>query len=420
MLPDTGRYPELAERAAALDAADPLAALRDRFLLPAGLVYLDGNSLGALPAAVPPAVEDAVRRQWGTSLIRSWNSHGWWQAPVRVGDAIGRLIGAAPGQTVVGGDSTSVQIFNALTAAARLRPGRPLLVTDPDHFPTDRYIAAAAARTLGLEVREVTPGELPGFLADEGERVAVAAYPPVDYRTGELHDMAALTAAAHAAGALVLWDLCHAAGALPVELDALRVDLAVGCGYKYLSGGPGAPAFLYVARRHQAAFDPALTGWTGHAQPFDPTETYEPAEGISRGRIGTPPMLSLLALEAALTAFDGVDLAEVRVKSQSVTGFFIDCADALLGGAFEVVTPRSPQRRGSQVSLRHPDAYALVQALAARDVIGDMRAPDLLRFGVNALYVSHGDALRAVASLRDIVAEAAHLPYLAQERSAVT
>ena len=420
MLPDTGRYPELAERAAALDAADPLAGLRDRFLLPAGLVYLDGNSLGALPAAVPPAVEDAVRRQWGTSLIRSWNDHAWWEAPLRVGDAVGRLIGAAPGQTVVGGDSTSIQIFNALSAAVRLRPGRPLLAVDPDHFPTDRYIAASFARAHGFEIRAVTPAALPDVLAAEGERVAVAAYPPVDYRTGELHDMAALTAAAHAAGALVLWDLCHAAGALPVELDAQRVDLAVGGGYKYLSGGPGAPAFLYVARRHQADFDPVLTGWTGHARPFEMTEPYEPAEGIGRARIGTPPMLSLLALEAALTAFDGVDLTEVRAKSLSVTGFFIDCADALLGGAFEVVTPRSPGRRGSQVTLRHPDAYALVQALAARDVIGDMRAPDLLRFGVNALYVSHGDALRAVACLRDIVAEAAHLPYLAQERSAVT
>jgi kynureninase len=248
----------------------------------------------------------------------------------------------------------------------------------------------------------------------------VAAYPPVDYRTGELHDMAGLTEVVHDAGALVLWDLCHAAGALPVELDALQVDFAVGCGYKYLSGGPGAPAFLYVARRHQDGFDPALTGWTGHARPFEMTGPYEPAEGIGRARIGTPPMLSLLALEAALTAFDGVDLAQLRAKSQSVTGFFIDCADELLGDAFSVVTPRAPERRGSQVTLRHPDAYALVQALAARDVIGDMRAPDMLRFGVNALYVSHGDALRAVRCLRDVVAEAAHLPYLAQERSAVT
>ena len=419
MLPDTGRHRELAGRAAALDAADPLRALRDRFLLPAGLVYLDGNSLGALPAAVPPAVEDAVRRQWGTSLIRSWNDHDWWRAPLRVGDAIGRLIGAAPGQTVAG-DSTSIQIFNALSAAVRLRPGRPLLAVDPDHFPTDRYIAASFADAHGLEVRQLPPAELPGLLAAEGDRVAVAAYPPVDYRTGELHDMAGLTEAAHTAGALVLWDLCHAAGALPVELDALRVDFAVGCGYKYLSGGPGAPAFLYVARRHQADFEPILTGWTGHARPFEMTGPYEPAEGIARARIGTPPMLSLLALEAALTAFDGVDLAALRAKSLSVTGFFIDCADALLGEAFSVVTPRAPERRGSQVTLRHPDAYALVQALAAREVIGDMRAPDMLRFGVNALYVSHGDALRAVACLRDVVAEAAHRPYLAQARSTVT
>jgi kynureninase len=419
VLPDTGNNAELAGRAAALDAADPLADLRRRFLLPEGVVYLDGNSLGALPAAVPPALEDAVLRQWGTSLIRGWNSHAWWEAPLRVGDAIGRLVGAAPGQTVVG-DSTSVQIFNALTAAARLRPGRPLLAVDPDHFPTDRYVAASVARALGLEVREVTPATLPAFLAREGERVAVAAYAPVDYRTGELFDMAALTAAAHAAGALVLWDLCHAAGAFPIELDALGADLAVGCGYKYLSGGPGAPAFLYVARRHQAGFDPMLTGWNGHARPFDPTQEYQPAEGIGRARIGTPPMLSLLALEAALTVFAGVDLARVRAKSLSVTGFFLDCADSLLGGEFEVVTPREPGRRGSQVTLRHPEAYALVQALAARNVIGDMRAPDLLRFGVNALYVSHGDVLRAVTCLREVIAEGAHLPYLAQQRSAVT
>jgi kynureninase len=405
------------ERAGALDAADRLAGLRQRFLLADDVVYLDGNSLGALPAAVPAALEDAVRRQWGTDLIRSWNTHAWWQAPLRVGDAIGALIGAGPGQTVAG-DSTSVQIYNALTAAARLRPGRPLLAVDPGHFPTDRYIAAAVARVLGLEVREVTPADLPEFLAADGDRVAAAAYAPVDYRTGELWDMTALTEAIHATGALALWDLCHAAGALPVELDALGVDFAVGCGYKYLSGGPGAPAFLYVAQRHQAAFDPALTGWNGHARPFHPTQQYQPAEGISRGRIGTPPMLSLLALEAALTVFADVDLAAVRAKSLSVTGFFLDCAQALLPG-FEAVTPRAPERRGSQVSLRHPEAYALVQALAARNVIGDMRAPDLLRFGVNALYVSHRDVLRAVTTLRDIVAEGAHRPYLTQQRSAV-
>ena len=415
MFPDpAGPY---LDRAGALDAADPLADLRQRFLLADDVVYLDGNSLGALPAAVPPALEDAVRRQWGTDLIRSWNTNAWWQAPLRVGDAIGALIGAGPGQTVAG-DSTSVQIYNALTAAARLRPGRPLLAVDPGHFPTDRYIAAGVARVLGLEVRDVAPADLPEFLAAEGERVAAAAYAPVDYRTGELFDMTALTEAIHAAGALALWDLCHAAGALPVELDALGADFAVGCGYKYLSGGPGAPAFLYVARRHQAAFDPALTGWNGHARPFDPTQEYEPADGIGRGRIGTPPMLSLLALEAALTAFADVDLAAVRAKSLSVTGFFLDCAQALLP-EFEAVTPRAPERRGSQVSLRHPDAYALVQALAARGVIGDMRAPDLLRFGVNALYVSHRDVLRAVTTLRDVVAEGAHRPYLTQQRSAV-
>jgi kynureninase len=393
---------ELTAAADALDAADPLAALRRRFLLPDGVLYLDGNSLGALPAAVPAALEDAVRRQWGTGLIRSWDDHAWWAAPLRVGDAIGRLVGAAPGQTVAG-DSTSVQLFNALCAGARLRPGRPLLATDPGHFPTDRYITASVARTLGLEVAEVTPADLPAFLAAEGERVAVASYAPVDYRTGELFDVAGLTAAVHAAGALALWDLCHAAGALVVELDALKVDLAVGCGYKYLSGGPGAPAFLYVARRHQAGFDPALTGWNGHAEPFAPTPDYAPADGIGRGRIGTPPMLSLLALEAALTAFDGVDLALVRAKSLSLTGFFLDCADALLAGTgVQVVTPRDPGRRGSQVTLRHPRARALVEALAQRRVLCDMRVPDLLRFGVNALYLTHADMLAAVTVLGQV------------------
>ncbi|KUJ41373.1 kynureninase [Streptomyces albus subsp. albus] len=410
----------MSARAAALDAADPLAALRERFLLPEGVVYLDGNSLGALPAAVPPALADAVGRQWGTDLIRSWNDNAWWQAPLRVGDAIGRLIGAAPGQTLAG-DSTSVQLFNALGAAARLRPGRPLLLTDPAHFPTDQYIADAVARLFGLQVRRVPPGDLPWLLAAEGERVAVAGYSPVDYRTGELYDMAAITGAVRRAGGLMLWDLCHAAGALPVRLDELGVDLAVGCGYKYLSGGPGAPAFLYVARRHQAAFDQPLTGWNGHAEPFGLSGGYTPAPGVGRARIGTPPILSLLALEAALTAFDGVDLARLRAKSLSLTGFFLDCADTLLAGlGFTAVTPRAPHRRGSQAVLRHPDAYALVRALAAREVIGDMRAPDLLRFGVNALYISHQDVLAAVRTLREVVVDGGYRQPRFQRRGTVT
>ncbi|MFJ9153064.1 kynureninase [Streptomyces sp. NPDC102270] len=411
---------ELRARASALDTADPLAAQRERFVLPDDIVYLDGNSLGALPAAVPGALADVVHRQWGTGLIRSWNEHQWWQAPLRVGDLIGRLLGAAPGQTVAG-DSTTVQLFNGLTAAARLRPGRRLMLTDPGHFPTDQYIADSVARLLGLEVRWVAVDDLARCLAEQGHEVAVAGYSPVDYRTGELHDMAAVTSAVQEAGGLMLWDLCHAAGALPVRLDELGVDLAVGCGYKFLSGGPGAPAFIYIARRHQAAVDQPLTGWNGHAEPFGLSGDYTPAPGVERARIGTPPILSLLALEAALTAFDGIDMEQIRAKSLSLTGFFTDCADTLLDElGFTVVTPREPHRRGSQVALRHPDAYPLVRALAARGVIGDMRAPDLLRFGVNALYVSHRDMLTAVRHLREAVAHGEHRDPRFLRRAAVT
>ncbi|MFC9286546.1 kynureninase [Streptomyces sp. NPDC057052] len=400
----------LRELAAQRDADDPLAPLRTRFLLPADVVYLDGNSLGPLPAAVPPVLSDVVTRQWGTDLIGSWNANGWWEAPLRVGDAVGALIGAAPGQTVAG-DSTSVQLFTALEAAATLRPDRPLLVTDPGHFPTDRYLADAVARRRNLEVRRVPPADLPEFLETDGARVAVVSCSPVDFRTGELHDMRALTRAAHEAGALALWDLCHAAGALPLDVDALGVDLAVGCGYKFLSGGPGAPAFLYVARRHHASLETPLPGWTGHADPFGLGRDYTPAPGIARARIGTPPILSLLALEAALTAFDGVDMSEVRRKSLSLTGFFLRCAEELLTPeGFTPVTPAEPGRRGSQVTLRHPHAHGLTLALARRGVIADMRAPDLLRFGVNALYTTHQDLLTAATRLRDIAHEAAYDP----------
>ncbi|MEG8277149.1 kynureninase [Streptomyces sp. AHA2] len=397
-------------RAARLDADDPLAPLRARFQLPPDVVHLDGNSLGPLPAAVPAALDDVVRRQWATGLIGSWNAAGWWQAPLRVGDAVGALIGAAPGQTIAG-DSTSVQLFTALDAAAALRPDRPLLVTDPGHFPTDRYIADAVARRRNLTVRRVPPADLASFLAAEGHRVCVVSYAPVDFRTGELYDMRALTRAVHDAGALVLWDLCHAAGALPLDVDGLGVDLAVGCGYKFLSGGPGAPAFLYVARRHHAELETPLPGWTGHADPFALAAEYTPAPGIARARIGTPPILSLLALEAALTAFDGVDMRQVRDKSLSLTGFFLHCAGELLTPlGFTSVTPADPGRRGSQVSLRHPHARGLVAALAEHGVIADMRAPDLLRFGVNALYTSHRDMLTAALRLRDLTRDAAYDP----------
>lgn len=393
---------DLAERAAKLDAINPLPHTRERFLIPPGLVYLDGNSLGALPAAVPAALDDAVRRQWGQGLISSWSEEGWWQAPVRVGDRIGALLGAAPGQ-VVAGDSTSVQLFNTLTAAARLRPDRRVLLTDPGHFPTDAYLTDSVARLLDLEVRRVPPSEAPAALAEFGGEVGVVSYPIVDYRTGERWDLPGLTRAAHDAGAVVVWDLCHGAGAMPIGLDEAGVDFAVGCTYKYLSGGPGSPAYAYIAARHHGAVRHPLTGWNGHADPFAMQDAYTPDDGIARARIGTPAMLSLLALEAALTAFDGVDLGRLRASSLSLTGFFIEACDSVLAGhGFEVSTPRAAEHRGSHVALRHPDAVRLVSGLARRGVVCDKREPDILRFGFNALYNTHADALAAVSALREL------------------
>jgi kynureninase len=394
----------LSDRAASLDAANPLRHCRERFLLPGGVTYLDGNSLGALPASVPDAMRDAVQQQWGTGLIGSWfgKDAQWWELPLRLGDRIGTLLGAEPGQTVVG-DSTSVQIFNTLTAAARMRCDRDLLLTDAGHFPTDAYLADSVGEMLGLEVRRVPATELREAFEHDGARTAVVAFPAVDFATGERWDIPGLTAAAHEAGALVVWDLCHAAGAFELDLDAWQVDFAVGCTYKYLSGGPGAPAFVYAARRHHGMMRQPLTGWTGHADPFAMRGTYEGAEGIGRARIGTPTVLSMLALEAAVGAFDGVDMATVRAQSLSLTGFFIECCDEILGGlGFEIVTPREPGRRGSQVTLRHPEAAKLVPAAAERGVVGDKREPDLLRYGFNALYNTHADALRAATTLAEL------------------
>lgn len=391
-------FDHLDARAADLDLAHAATDLRERFLLPPGIVYLDGNSLGALPRGVPAAVRDAVEQQWGHDLIASWNTHGWWDAPERVGDAVGRLVGAAPGQVVVG-DSTSVRLHQSLHAAAALRPGRSVVLTEPGSFPTDQYVVAGVAAQVGWRVEHVTPAELPGRV---GPDVAVVVLSHVDYRTGELLDLPGITAAAHAAGALVLWDLCHSAGAVPVGLDDHGVDLAVGCGYKYLNGGPGAPAFGFVAARHQDAFVNVVPGWHGHAQPFAMADDYVGAPGISRARIGTPPMLSLLALEAALRAFDGVDIGAVRARSLSLTRFLRDAiTDVLPGSAF--ASPEADELRGSQVALRHPDAYGIVQALAARGVVGDFRSPDVVRLGVAAPYLTHADLVTAVRALRDVL-----------------
>jgi kynureninase len=389
------------DRAAKLDAEDPVAQVRDRFLLPEGVVYLDGNSLGALPAAVPEAVRDAVERQWGRDLITSWNANDWWDAPRRVGARVAQLVGADPDEVLVA-DSTSANLFKALVAAARLLPGRDTMVIEPGNFPADLYIADSAAELLGLEVRRVDPLDLSSVL---GADVAVVSYSHVDYRTGRAHDMAAITSTVQAAGALMVWDLSHSAGAMPVDLGGSDADFAVGCTYKYLNGGPGAPAYVMAARRHHAAMQSPLVGWTGHARPFAMEGNYEPAPGIDRMRCGTPPMVSMLTLEAALSVFEGVSMTEVREKSVSLTRLFLDLADDVLAPlGFTVATPRVDEERGSQVSLQHPDAYGVVQSLIARGVVGDYREPDVVRLGFAPLYVRHVDVVAAVEQIAAVIA----------------
>jgi kynureninase len=413
-LTDAGQW---MARAAALDAADPLAAVRDRFVLPDGLVYLDGNSLGALPAAVPDAVRDVVEQQWGRDLITSWNVHDWWNAPRRVGARLAALIGAADDEVLVA-DSTSANLFKVLVAAARMRPGRGTLVIEPGNFPADLYAAESVSELLGLRLLRVEPADVASVL---GSDVAAVCYSQVDYRTGRAHDMAAVTRAVQDAGALAVWDLSHSAGALAVDLGGCHVDLAVGCGYKYLNGGPGAPAYVYVARRHQDDVRSPLTGWTGHARPFAMEDSYQPAPGIDRMRNGTPPMLSLLALDAALSAFDGLAMADVRAKSLSLTSFFLDLVDEVLAPlGFQPVTPRDPAERGSQVSLRHDTAYGVVQALIERGVVGDYREPDLVRLGFAPLYVRHVDAVQAVAETVAVVEAGEHLDPRWARRGTVT
>ncbi len=401
--------------AEAADASDVLAPVRDRFAIPPG-IYLDGNSLGALPDGVATAVAAAVTGAWGRDLIASWNDNGWWTLPGRVGNRIGALIGAAPGQ-VMCGDSTSVQLFQALVGLGRANPRRRVMAVDAGDFPTDRYLTDSAARLLGLTVERVDPNR---FVPDD--RTAVVAFSAVNFATGELRDLAEITDSVHAAGGLMCWDLSHAAGALPVDLDGLRADAAVGCTYKYLCGGPGSPAYLYVAARHHAALDLPLVGWHGHADPFAMADDYRPAAGIERARIGTPPVLSMVATEAALAVWDGVALSDVRAKSLALTDLAFSFVDTHLAPhGVEVVTPRPHHRRGSQVALRVAHAYELSRALIARGVTGDFRPPDILRLGMAPLYLRHIDVWDAMDILASVLAEGAHLdPALARGDDAVT
>lgn len=390
----------------ALDAADPLAAFGQRFNLPDGLVYLDGNSLGALPRDTPARVARAITDEWGRDLIRSWNTAGWMDMPMRIGDKIGRLIGALPGETVCA-DSTSINVFKALSAALRLNPGRKVILSEPDNFPTDLYMAQGLTGLLNDGHRLVlkTPDEIEAALNAD---TAVLMLTHVNYRSGRMHDMARLTAKAHAVGALVVWDLAHSAGAVPVDLTAAGADMAVGCGYKYLNGGPGAPAFIMVAGRHQARFSQPLSGWLGHADPFAFSVDYRPAAGIGRALCGTPAVLNMTALECGMDVMLEADQGAMRAKSLALTDLFIAEVEARgAGRGLSLLTPREHHLRGSQVSFAHAEGYAIMQALIARGVIGDFRAPDILRFGFTPLYTRYADAWKAAGALADILATGA-------------
>lgn len=382
---------------AALDAADPMAHFRADFELPEDVIYLDGNSLGALPRLTSGRVRRLIEEQWGRRLIRSFNEAGWWELPTTLGDRLAPMLGAAPGEVVVC-DSTSVNIFKTLTAALRMRPGRGVVVAESTSFPTDLYIAEGVP---GVRERRLIgdTAELAGVLDDQ---VAVVLLNHVDYRTGRLQDMAGLTELVHRHGALMIWDLCHSAGALPIELNACEADFAVGCSYKYLNAGPGSPAYVFAAGRHIGEVDQPLSGWWGHADPFTFEPGYAPDPGIRRFLSGSQPPMGGVALDASLDIWERVDMKALRAKSLALTDLFIQLAE---DAGLEVLTPREHERRGSQVALRHPtaDGYAIVQALIDRGVIGDFRAPDLMRFGFTPLYLRFVDVWDAAQALTDIL-----------------
>ena len=401
------------------DRQDPLAGFRERFVLPEGEIYLDGNSLGALPDETLAAVSSMIREEWGHGLIRSWNQAGWFDKPRELGNLVAPLVGAGADEVIIG-ESTSVSLFQALTAAVRLRPDRRCVVAEAHSFPTDLYVLGSVAEIAGgLDRRLIGDGAALDDVLDDD--VAVVLLSHVDYRTGEMHDMERVTRRIHDAGALVVWDLCHSVGAVPIDLAGSDADFAVGCTYKYLNGGPGSPSFIYVAGRHHEKSAPPLTGWHGHADPFAFRRDYRPAPGITRFRTGTPPMLSLAALESTLRMWQDVDMAAVRAKSLALTDLFIELVETRLSAwVTDIVVPREHASRGSQVALRVEDGYAVMQALIERGVIGDFRGPDLMRFGFTPLYVSWTDVWDAVAIMEEVLASESWRDDRYQSRNKVT
>lgn len=390
------------EQAREADASDPLSHTKERFFLPEGVLYLDGNSLGALAKAVPPALARLAEQEWGGRLIAGWRECGWMEAPERVGDLIAPLLGAEPGEVIVA-DTTTIAIHKVLGAALAARPERKTVLTTSDNFPSDLYACSETARRHGAELKVVERSEL---LAAIDESVAAVEVTHVDYRTGAVHDLPAVTATVHAAGGLMIWDLCHSAGALPVGLSGNEVDLAVGCSYKYLNGGPGAPSFIYVRRQLQQSLDSPLPGWLGHERPFDFSAGYEPAAGIRRFLTSSPPIAAVTALEAALGAFAGVTIEQVREKSMALTDLFSSVIRQREGSGLELVSPGEASKRGSQVSFRHAAAEAVVSAAAGKGVIGDFRPPDLCRFGLAPLYLSYEDVYLAAGVVAEVAASA--------------
>jgi kynureninase len=388
------------ERARAEDAADELAHAKDRFFLPEGVLYLDGNSLGAMPKAVPEAFARLAEKEWGSALIRGWNECGWMAAPERIGDGIGRLIGARPGEVIVA-DTTTIAIHKVLGAALRARGDRPVVLTTSDNFPSDLYAIAETARRYGRELRVVERSELFGAI---DEKVAVCELTHVDYRTGEMYDLSEVTRRVHGAGALMVWDLCHSAGAVPVGCEEHGVDLAVGCTYKYLNGGPGSPSFIYVASELQGELENPLPGWLGHERPFDFSSSYEPASGIRAFLTSSPPIAALVALEAGVSSFAGVTIEQARRKSVGLTSLFADVVAENPSSRLELVSPLDPARRGSQVSFRHHNAEQVVTAATAKGVIGDFRPPDVCRFGLAPLYLSYEDVFLAAETVAEVAA----------------